>query len=150
MSERPTETASSPAVTSSALLGAVELEPQNERTTDEARSGAGGRWEHAFYNGYGNYDGFRFRDWCANCPHLIQTGYSWDCKHPDRAGEDKGYGVDCNLRQCPCIEIDGDDEEYAEWSDSDVPVLVLGGWGAERQANYEARESKSGAQAPNK
>ena len=87
-----------------------------------ARPAGSARWERNFYNSYGNYSGFRFQDWCGRCPNLVQTGLSWDCHHPQRAKE---KDAPCDLRACPCVEIDGDEDQYKEWSDSETPVLVV-------------------------
>ncbi len=90
------------------------------------------RWERDYYNSYGNYGGFRFKDWCCGCPHLErQTGY-WDCRHPERAGEIEKDGTlpPCYLDACPCVSMDAATEEeeteyLTDWEECDIPVLVI-------------------------
>lgn len=102
---------------------------KNESQTTGRRGSAPGpgsppeRWERRFYNSYGNYAGYRFQDFQAGCKCLVEHCGWWECTHANKSRDFSGH---CCLDACPCVEVDGDrDEEYAEWHDAEMPVLVL-------------------------
>lgn len=94
----------------------------SEAKLDAQTGSASDRWERTFYNSYGNYDGFRFQDFQAGCKALVKHCGWWECKHSQKSDDFDG---ECCLGGCPCVEVDGDrEEDYAEWGDNEIPVLV--------------------------
>lgn len=102
------------------------------------------RWETAFYHPYGNYTGYRFKDFRSGCKHLKQTDFGTECAHPENelAGDEE---PPCLCDYCPLVETAYQSEARGEanyddtdYSEGDQPIYVI------EQPNTE----RSGAERP--
>lgn len=84
------------------------------------------RWERAFVNRWGNCDGYRFSDFRSGCADVREcvgvSNYCANTAHPDSGRPLCERECACEL--CPCVEIDIEDGDEADYSEGDQPILV--------------------------
>lgn len=86
-----------------------------------------GTWERKFANQWGNYYGFRFKDFKCVCEYRKKlNGMFPFCGHPkhDFAQHGPIEERECACEMCPCVEMDIDDDDTL-YSEGDQPILVL-------------------------
>lgn len=109
----------------------IDSASSDGNSADEERSSIASnhpaeRWELLFYNSYGNYMGYRFKDFQSGCEKRGGHEDDHQCLHPEHpwAG---GADRPCECSFCPMVEEDIDDDDTVDYSEGDQPILVLEG-----------------------
>lgn len=82
------------------------------------------KWEEGYYNSYGNYTDYRFKDFAGQCKHLDRENFN--CNHSQHACAGS-TDPECLCDFCPFV-VRAEDKEAPDafdYSEGDQPILVL-------------------------